>query len=100
MLPLLAVSVLLVAIARVERCAAGGPYHARAGQRVPTEANAICVLDLAPLVLKSLEICHVGRYLYAAAAVVFGRCFVEGNAAPTIRWHGLAVRRRAIAWCR
>lgn len=63
MLPLLAVSVLLVAIARVERCAAGGPYHARAGQRVPTEADAICVLNLAPLILESLEVCHVGRCL-------------------------------------
>ena len=63
MLPLLAVSVLLLAIAPAGRCAAGGPYHARAGQRVPTEADAICVLNLAPLILESLEVCHVGRYL-------------------------------------
>ena len=38
----------------------GRPYHARAGQGVPTEADAICVLDLAPLVLQCFEVRHVG----------------------------------------
>lgn len=41
----------------------GGPYHARAGQRVPTQANAICVLDLTPLVFECLKVCHVARCL-------------------------------------
>lgn len=39
------------------------PYHARAGQRVPGEADAICVLDLAPLILQCREVCHAGRCL-------------------------------------
>lgn len=35
-------------------------YHARARKRVPTEAEAISVLDLAPLVLERLEVSHGG----------------------------------------
>lgn len=41
-------------------------YHARARKRVPTEAEAISVLDLAPLVLEGLEVSHGGRLLRRA----------------------------------
>ena len=36
-------------------------YHARAGERVPTETDTISVLDIAPLVLERLEVGHSGR---------------------------------------
>lgn len=35
-----------------------GPYHARAGERVPAEADAIPVLDIAPLIFEGLEVSH------------------------------------------
>jgi hypothetical protein len=38
---------------------AGVSYHARAGKRVPTEADAISVLDIAPLILQCLKVGHV-----------------------------------------
>jgi hypothetical protein len=34
-------------------------YHARAGERVPAEADAIPVLDIAPLVLQCLKVGHL-----------------------------------------
>lgn len=37
-------------------------YHARAGKRVPAEAEAISVLDLAPLVLERLKVGHAGQF--------------------------------------
>lgn len=39
------------------------PYHAGAGQGVPTQANTVCILDLTPLVLECLEVCHAVRCL-------------------------------------
>lgn len=37
-------------------CFGVGPYHARAGKRVPAESDAIAILDIAPLVLESLVV--------------------------------------------
>jgi hypothetical protein len=34
------------------------PYHARAGKRVPAEADTIAVLDITPLVLQCLKVGH------------------------------------------
>ena len=33
-------------------------YHARAGEGVPTETDAILVLNVAPLILQSLVVGH------------------------------------------
>jgi hypothetical protein len=35
-------------------------YHARAGEGVPAETDAISVLNVAPLVLERLEVGHFG----------------------------------------
>lgn len=92
-LPSTQISMLHVDDAPIERCTAGLPYHARAGQRVPTEANAICVLNLAPLVLESLEVCHSG-WTCLCYGVGGGRRWCLGNVswrgtrAPTIRRRG------------
>jgi hypothetical protein len=36
------------------------PYHARARKRVPAETDTIPILDIAPLLLEGLVVCHVG----------------------------------------
>jgi hypothetical protein len=48
-------------------------YHARAGERVPTETDAIPVLDIAPLILERLKVGHGGRLrLFALLEKVLG----------------------------
>jgi hypothetical protein len=68
---------------------AGGPYHARAGERVPAEADAIAVLDVAPLVLERFKVGH----LVLVLACSRGRGLVA-RSAPTLRIGG-AVRAGA-----
>lgn len=59
-------------------------YHARAGERVPTETDAIPVLDIAPLILERLKVGHTGRLqLFALLEKVLG-AVVEGPRAPTM----------------
>ena len=90
-LPVLQVSMLCVDI---ERCTAGVPYHARAGQRVPTEANAICVLNLAPLVLERLEVCHSRSCLRGGGGGVWAMSRGGERGRPQFDSEGLAVRKR------
>jgi hypothetical protein len=61
----------------------GAPHHARAGERVPAKTDAVCVLDLTPLVLECLEVCHAVRAVRAVRVVRVlrggGGYLVEGN---------------------
>lgn len=75
---------------------AGVPYHARAGQRVPTEADAICVLNLTPLVLESLEVGHVGRCLRGGGGGVWAMSRGGERGRPQFDGEGLAVGSRGI----
>lgn len=47
---------LLACHSSVDPC---GLYHARAGEGIPAQADAIAVLNVAPLVLESLKVCHL-----------------------------------------
>lgn len=77
-------------------------YHARAGKRVPTEAEAISVLDLAPLVLERLEVSHDGQLRGRAVCVVSRaggwaccRARVDGGGRSTW-WWGSGRRARCV----
>ena len=70
-------------------------YHARAGEGVPAEADAILVLNVAPLVLQGLVVGH---------GVWYGVCLGSAcglwwdQAAPTIRIRGAGAEGRRRSW--
>jgi hypothetical protein len=64
-------------------------YHARAGEGVPAKADAISVLNLAPLVLQCLKIGHL---VLCSSGCIWGRGIVVGPRAPTGRAGGAVYR--------